>query len=29
MTPEEITALIRADTLKNAATVRRTGASAE
>jgi tripartite-type tricarboxylate transporter receptor subunit TctC len=29
MTPEEITAVIRADTLKNAATVRRTGASAE
>ena len=29
MTPEEMAAVIRADTLKNAATVRRTGASAE
>jgi tripartite-type tricarboxylate transporter receptor subunit TctC len=29
MTPDEIAAVIRADTLKNAATVRRTGASAE
>jgi tripartite-type tricarboxylate transporter receptor subunit TctC len=29
MTPEEMVAVIRADTLKNAATVRRTGATAE
>jgi len=29
MTPDEMAAVIRADTLKNAATVRRTGASAE
>jgi hypothetical protein len=29
MTPEEMAAIIRADTAKNAATVRRTGATAE
>ena len=29
MTPDEMAAVIRADTLKNAAIVRRTGASAE
>ena len=29
MTPDEMAAVIRADTLKNAATVRRTGATAE